>query len=597
MLSDAARPQPYELATPIPELRALQASTVRDIAALEQATEIEPRSSDLSGKLSKVCHGHAADALEDLRQTRPTGGAGRAARAGPLVDSQAGPVGLMLVGSRASRTGLSASPGTNNGALGGQMNADTGGVDAFDLNIGKVLEHWTVPFAIREIIANALDEAALTGTADPDIVRNDPGSWHIRDFGRGLRYAHLTQNESAEKRKHGGVVGQFGMGLKDALATFDRRGIEVTMRSRYCDITTGRHGKAGRFSDVITLHALVGPPSDPGMIGTDIVLSGVTDDQVAAAKRFFLRYSDDQVLEQTRYGQVLEQPSGRAAGRVYVKGLLVAEEPNFLFSYNITDLNAPLRRALNRERTNVGRTAYADRVKKILIECASTQVARPLADVAAFTSGRQHDELAWTDVALHACRVLQSQEKILFVTAWQLAQGTAQLRYAQDDGYRLVTVPDDIARRLSSMTDLTGQPMVDLSRYQQEWNDSFTYKFVAPDELTSAERQVFDQTQTLLGLVGCRLGKGRVQQVLVSQTMRLSAAGDMVLGMWEPDDQRIVVRRSELATVERYAGTLLHEYTHAKSGHDDRTLEFEQALSAVLGHLAAGSVASAGPAT
>ncbi|GEM_PF-6446736 len=32
------------------------------------------------------------------------------------------------------------------------------GVQAFDLNIEKVLEHWTIPFAIRELIANALDE-------------------------------------------------------------------------------------------------------------------------------------------------------------------------------------------------------------------------------------------------------------------------------------------------------------------------------------------------------------------------------------------------------------------------------------------------------
>jgi hypothetical protein len=35
---------------------------------------------------------------------------------------------------------------------------------AFDLNIEKVLEHWTIPLAIRELIANALDEQALTGT-------------------------------------------------------------------------------------------------------------------------------------------------------------------------------------------------------------------------------------------------------------------------------------------------------------------------------------------------------------------------------------------------------------------------------------------------
>jgi hypothetical protein len=466
-------------------------------------------------------------------------------------------------------------------------------LNAFDLNIGKVLEHWTVAFAIREVIANALDEAALTATAEPVISQAADGSWHVRDFGRGLRYTHLTQNESAEKRRHPDVVGQFGMGLKDALATFDRRNVGVTLRSRHGDITTGKHGKAGKFSDVITLHALVQSPSDPNMTGTDVELVGVTDAQIAEAKKLFLRYSDEEILEDTRYGQVLQKPEIRGAGRVYVKGLLVAEEPNFLFSYNITDINAPLRRALNRERSNVGRTAYADRVKKILIECTAAEVARPLADdLAAFTSGRQRDELGWTDVALHACRVLQTQEKVLFVTAWQLAAGSAQLQYAQDDGYRLVTVPDDIARRLGSLTDLSGQPLIDLGRYRQEWNDSFEYTFVPPQDLTPDERHSFAATERLLHLVGGSRAAKLVKQVRVSETMRMSEAGDMVLGMWESTEGIIVIRRSELAALDRYAGTLLHEYTHASSGHDDRTLEFESALSTVLGRAAATAISS-----
>ena len=39
----------------------------------------------------------------------------------------------------------------------------------FDLNIGKILEGWDVRRAIREVIANALDEQALTGTAEVKI--------------------------------------------------------------------------------------------------------------------------------------------------------------------------------------------------------------------------------------------------------------------------------------------------------------------------------------------------------------------------------------------------------------------------------------------
>jgi hypothetical protein len=46
-------------------------------------------------------------------------------------------------------------------------------------------------------------------------------------------------------------------------------------------------------------------------------------------------------LEPTRYGSVLQR-EGKAA-RIYVNGLRVAEEPNFLFSYNITSLTKALR--------------------------------------------------------------------------------------------------------------------------------------------------------------------------------------------------------------------------------------------------------------
>ena len=109
----------------------------------------------------------------------------------------------------------------------------------FDLNIERVLENWTLAHAIRELIANALDEAALTGTAEPEISKDADGRWYVRDFGRGLRYEHLTQNENREKLANPEtVVGKFGVGLKDALATFDRRGVGVRLRSRFGDITT-----------------------------------------------------------------------------------------------------------------------------------------------------------------------------------------------------------------------------------------------------------------------------------------------------------------------------------------------------------------------
>jgi hypothetical protein len=463
------------------------------------------------------------------------------------------------------------------------------GVQAFDLNIGKVLEHWTISFAIRELIANALDEQAITDTAEPVIRKDEQGRWHIADAGRGLRYAHLTQNESAEKRKHPDVIGQFGMGLKDALAVFDRHDVQVAIFSPHADITIGRRPKQD-FPDVVTLHALVAAPTGEMRIGTDVVLDGVSDGEVSGAKRFFLRFSDERLLESTEYGDVLARPSRSKPARVYVKGLFVAEEPNFLFSYNVRKLSAPLRRALNRERSNVGRGAYTDRVKAILTACRSAEVAAALtADLAAFTSGRMHDELGWRDVALHACRVLQTLDKVVFVTTREL--GTIQLRHAEEDGYRPVIVPDDIARSLRTMTDLEGRPMFDLHAYRTAWNDSFSFTFIDLDAMTPPEREVFSHTPAVAALAGFDLDREGVS-VCVSETMRLNDNGDFVLGVWEPGHKRIVIRRDQLAALETYAGTLLHEIGHAGSGTSDGSVEFEDELTRLLGRVAARALAT-----
>lgn len=88
----------------------------------------------------------------------------------------------------------------------------------FDLNIETILEAWDNSHAVRELIANALDEAVLSGTEDIQIAKDADEVWRIQDFGRGLRHDHFTQNESQEKLAAAGrVIGKFGVGLKDAL--------------------------------------------------------------------------------------------------------------------------------------------------------------------------------------------------------------------------------------------------------------------------------------------------------------------------------------------------------------------------------------------
>jgi hypothetical protein len=453
------------------------------------------------------------------------------------------------------------------------------GASWFDLNVERVLEHWTVAHAVRELLANALDEHLLGHGAAPEVVEEAPRRWRIRDFGRGLRHEHFTQNENDEKLTSDAVIGRFGVGLKDALAVLDRHGVGVTIRTATADVTTAVHPKAG-FPDTTTLHAVFRPPTAPDLVGTEVVLDGVAEADVVAAQRFFRRWNDEAVLDTTPYGDLLARPEGDdEPARIYVRGVRVAEEETFLFSYDITRFSAKLARALNRERSNVGRSAYADRVKDILLASRSATVMDALvADLAEFQSGAQRTESTWVDVALHASRVVSATGDVVFVTPQQLAAGGPLFDYAREEGRRLLVVPTKVADRLKGEVDVDGQPIRTLDVYAREWQRSFRFDLVARDDLTDDERAVLDRAGDVFALLG--LARDR-WPVAVSETMRPGSRGADAAGVW--DGERIIVQRGQLRSLRRFCATLLHEVAHARTGTDDATLEFEAALTDQLG--------------
>lgn len=464
----------------------------------------------------------------------------------------------------------------------------------FDLNIERMLENWDAFHAIREIIANALDEQILTDTVEITIARDDGGQWHIRDFGRGLRHEHFTMNENQEKLDHPGLIGKFGVGLKDALATFDRLGIQVHIRSKFCDVSFDRSEKHD-FSDVITLHACISEPSDPTFIGTEFILDGCSNEDIEKAKNLFLRFSGEECLEKTQYGEVLKK-AGQVS-YIYINGIRVAEEENFLFSYNITSLTSAIKKALNRERTNVGRTAYSDRVKSILLASTSETVAKALVDdLGNFGTGTLHDEMKWTDVSVHASKITNASGNVLFLTDEEIMNAPRFIEEARASGRQIITIPGSVKEKLSGQVDTDGNAIQDLGNFVSEWNDSFEFQFVPPEKLSQDERSVFDISGQIADLIGGF--PSNIQSVKISETMRPETGSfSEACGLWTGTE--IIVKRSELASVESYASTLLHEIAHARSGATDVTIEFEQELTLFLGKVASRAMgtASAGPLT
>jgi Histidine kinase-, DNA gyrase B-, and HSP90-like ATPase len=451
----------------------------------------------------------------------------------------------------------------------------------FDLNIEKILENWEMHHAIREIIANALDEQLLTKTKEVEIFKRGK-SWVIRDFGRGIKYTHLTQNENQEKLSSTNVIGKFGIGLKDALATFDRRGAVVTVKSKYNRITIARSPKQG-FEDIFTLHAIIEESNDVDFAGTEFELEGVTDKDIEAAKNLFLKFSNEEVIETTRQGQIVKRNGNR--GNIYINGVKVAEEENFLFSYNITSLTAAIKNALNRERSNVGRTAYTDSIKKILLSSSKKEVAEILAkDLKNINVGTAHDELTWIDVQEHSVKILNQQGKYFFVTSDEAMQHPDMIGQAKESGHEIITIPESLKLRIKGLKDLSGNPIIDIDQFVSNYNDSFDFKFIDTDKLNEKEKAIYKFTPKILDLFGDIPKK--VKAIKISITMRKDYFAEVeTLGCWDEKSNSIVLSRKTLRSISDYSGTLIHELIHAKTGYADVTREFEDSLTEEIGYL------------
>ncbi|GAG33119.1 unnamed protein product, partial [marine sediment metagenome] len=75
-----------------------------------------------------------------------------------------------------------------------------------------------------------------------------------------------------------------------------------------------------------------------------------------------------------------------------------------------------------------------------------------------------------------------------------------------------------------------------------------------------------------------------VKRILISETMRLETEGySEASGIWEENNQRIIIKRTQLKSLKDYAGTFLHEIAHARSGESDVSKEFENELTLLLG--------------
>ena len=171
----------------------------------------------------------------------------------------------------------------------------------------------------------------------------------------------------------------------------------------------------------------------------------------------------------------------------------------------------------------------------------------------------------------------------MFVTPNEQFMQKSVIDHAKKDGHEVVIIPDVISEKIDGITDIKGNPMRDLGQYEVEYEESFEYKFVEETELTDSERMVFGYKEKIMNLVG---GKPqRVHDILITETLRVGSTVCGVAGLWKPDENVIIIKRSQLSDLKSFAGTLLHEIAHATSGFHDVDRDFEVVLTNFLGNI------------
>jgi hypothetical protein len=235
----------------------------------------------------------------------------------------------------------------------------------------------------------------------------------------------------------------------------------------------------------------------------------------------------------------------------------------------------------------LGRVAYGDRVRSILLSAESTGVAELLArDLEQISHGTSHDELLWQEVQVHAVKILNTTKKVLLVSSNQIIDNQGMIDEAKACGHTIVAVSSKLAEKIEGVSDIKGNQINNLNHFIKQRNDAFEFKWVEPDSLSPTESEIWSKRDLIFGYFGGRpkcVREVRISETMVKEGTHASADAD---GLWDSRKGWIIIKRSALASMEAFAGILLHEVVHAETGLTDVTRNFESALTRVIGKLA-----------
>lgn len=155
---------------------------------------------------------------------------------------------------------------------------------------------------------------------------------------------------------------------------------------------------------------------------------------------------------------------------------------------------------------------------------------------------------------------------------------------ARNSGHEIITIPENLKYKIQGSSDFSGNPIIDIGQFVEDYNSSFDFTFIDPNKLSDKEKAIYILTPRIIELFGGQPYK--VKSIKISSTMKKDFFGEVeTLGCWDEKTSSIVLSRKILISIADYSGILIHELIHAKTGQFDVTREFETSLTKILGQL------------
>lgn len=229
----------------------------------------------------------------------------------------------------------------------------------FDLNLGvNSKNHLTIVDALKELLANAKDEHVLNNIQEEIIQNYDTKNkiYKIENKGPGIVLDDFKCGKNPKKQNNNDIIGQFGYGLKDAIAILFKNDCNIEIKTKTLIMKPVSKCKFG--TNVKTIHIEYKEHKLNYDFGTQINISNIDEKYVdAALEKFIPNYKENKIYNDMYLCDEFQN--------IFMNGMLVHEKTGHYFTYNIKKTKE-LEPKINRDRTEIKLIYYNKPITDIL---------------------------------------------------------------------------------------------------------------------------------------------------------------------------------------------------------------------------------------